>query len=456
MNDSKVENAVHIIGAGLAGCEAAWQCAQMGVPVVLHEMKKIRKSPAHSYDGFGELVCSNSLKGNAIENACGLLKEEMRILGSLIIECADETAVPAGGALAVDRDAFSDKITEKINSHPLIKVIDEEYTGEGLLSNNDTKIIIASGPLTDGVLYKNIQELIHADYLHFFDAAAPLVETDSIDMTVAFCASRYGKDAEVAGTASEGDYINCPMNEQQYLAFYNELISAQVADVNEFEKKKIFEGCMPVEIMAGRGVDTLRFGPLKPVGLDNPVTGEKYYAVVQLRQDNFQGSLYNMVGFQTRLKFGEQKRVFSMIPGLENAVFERHGVMHRNTFIDSPHLLNSVYKLKERDNIFFAGQITGVEGYVESASSGLIAGINAAREVLKKEPLVIENDTAIGALAQYISDHNVKHFQPMNINFGIIKGIDEKIRDKKTRYNKIAVRALEAVNDKTKILSEVL
>jgi methylenetetrahydrofolate--tRNA-(uracil-5-)-methyltransferase len=382
MNDNKVENVVHIIGAGLAGCEAAWQCAQMGVPVVLHEMKKIRKSPAHEYEGFGELVCSNSLKSSSIGNSSGLLKEEMRILNSLIIACADETSVPAGGALAVDRNAFSDLITKKINSHTLITIVDEEYTGENLVTGSDEKVIIASGPLTDGVLYENIQKLIHADYLHFFDAAAPLIETDSINMTIAFRASRYGKNSETENVESLGDYINCPMNEEQYATFYNELISAPVADVNEFEKKKIFEGCMPVEIMAGRGVDTLRFGPLKPVGLDNPVTGEKYYAVVQLRQDNYQGSLYNMVGFQTRLKFNEQKRVFSMIPGLENAVFDRYGVMHRNTFIDSPHLLNNVYKLKERDNIFFAGQITGVEGYVESASSGLIAGLNAALEIL--------------------------------------------------------------------------
>ena len=486
--------AVHVIGAGLAGCEAAWQCASLGVRVILHEMKKKRRSPAHHYGGFAELVCSNSLKSAAIESAPGLLKEEMRLLNSLIIQCADKTSIPAGGALAVDRDAFSDMITKKIRNHPLITVVDDEYFGEDV--KDQSKIIIATGPLTDGILYEKIKELISGEYLYFFDAAAPLIETDSIDMSIAFKASRYGKStrastssnaagvetsadagtrastrastssnaagvetsadagtrastrASTAGAAAgEGDYINCPMNKQQYLDFYNALIEAETAKIKDFEDRNIFEGCMPVETMAKRGADTLRFGPLKPVGLDNPVTGERYYAVVQLRQDNSAASLYNMVGFQTRLKFDDQRRVFSMIPGLKKASFVRYGVMHRNTFINSPQLLNSTYKLQNSENIFFAGQITGVEGYAESAASGLIAGLNAALEVLGKPSIIFENDTAIGALAQYISDPSIKKFQPMNINFGIIRSLDERVKDKKVRYSKIAQRALEKIRD---------
>jgi methylenetetrahydrofolate--tRNA-(uracil-5-)-methyltransferase len=424
---------IHIIGAGLAGCEAAWQCASLGVPVVLYEMKPLKYSPAHHIESFAELVCSNSLKGMQIESGPGLLKEEMRILDSLIIQCADATKVPAGGALAVDREAFSNLVTEKLKAHPLISVLNEEVTK----IPKDEIVIIASGPLTEGELYEDILEITSDTNLHFFDAAAPVIETESIDMSKAFKASRYGK--------GEDDYINCPMNREEYLRFYNELIGAEMAEVKGFDGINVFEGCMPVEVMAKRGVETLRFGPLKPVGLPDPRTGKGTYAVVQLRQDNSQATLYNMVGFQTRLKFGEQKRVFSLIPGLENAVFARYGVMHRNTFINSPKLLESIYRMKKYPNIYFAGQITGVEGYVESASSGLVAGINAALDILGKENIRFGSETAIGALSQYISDTTIKKFQPMNINFGIIQGLNERIRDKKQRYNAIAMRAIESV-----------
>ena len=363
---------IEVIGAGLAGCEAAWQIAKQNIKVRLYEMKPIKKTPAHHKDTFAELVCSNSFRSDALENAVGLLKQELRELNSLIMECADKTRVPAGGALAVDRDAFSQMVTEKISSNPLIEVINDEVTS----LSKDVITIIATGPLTSERLSERIAELIGEKGLYFFDAAAPIVRLDSINMDIVFRASRYGK--------GEADYLNCPMNKEEYDKFYEALMNAETVELNDFEDDKIFEGCMPIESMAKRGKDTMRFGPLKPVGLTDPRTGKEPYAVVQLRQDNFLGTLYNMVGFQTRLKWGEQKRVFSLIPGLENAEFERYGVMHRNTFINSPKLLDAAYRMKNHPNIFFAGQITGVEGYVESTSSGLVAGINAARLLREK------------------------------------------------------------------------
>ncbi len=430
---------VKVIGAGLAGCEAAWQLAKAGIEVELYEMKPIKFSPAHSMNGFAELVCSNSLKADRIENACGLLKEEMRMFDSLMMQSADISRVPAGGALAVDRSVFSEYITDKIKSHPLIHVINEETAA----INPDEYTIIATGPLTSDALSKAIAELTGSSELYFYDAAAPIVTEESIDKEKTFKAARYDK-----GTA---DYINCPMTKEEYTAFYNALITAQTAPLKEFENQKVFEGCMPVEVMAKRGEETLTFGPLKPVGLVNPKTGkDDSYAVVQLRQDNKDGTLYNLVGFQTNLKWGEQKRVFSMIPGLENAEFVRYGVMHRNTYINSPKLLNRFYQMNQYPKIFFAGQITGVEGYVESASSGILAGYNMARILQNKPPLEPDSKTCIGALPLYISNSANEKFQPMNANFGIIDGLNERIRKKAERYEKIAVRALETLKNNLK------
>lgn len=426
---------VNVIGAGLAGCEAAWQLAERGISVRLYEMKPYKRTPAHHSDDFAELVCSNSLRSDQIFNAVGLLKEEMRRLGSLIISCADATRVPAGGALAVDREGFSRMITEKIRSHEKIEIAEEEVCS----INTDEYTIIASGPLTSDALTEEIARITQGSgYLHFFDAAAPLVARESIDMDSAFFAARYGR-----GSA---DYINCPMDKAQYTAFREELINAQTAQLKEFENGKVFEGCMPVEVMASRGEQTLLFGPLKPVGIINPKTGkEDFYAVVQLRQDNSEATLYNIVGFQTHLKFGEQKRVFSMIPALKNAEFVRYGVMHRNTFLNSPQLLDKYYRLKTNKKIFFAGQITGVEGYVESASSGLLCGVNMARVLDEKEPVDFSRKTAIGALANYVANPTVSDFQPMNVNFGIMEPLSERIRKKRERYEKISALALEHI-----------
>lgn len=424
---------VNVIGAGLAGCEAAWQLANRGIEVHMYEMKPSKYSPAHSLPYMSELVCSNSLRSNQLENAVGLLKEEMRMLNSLIMQCADETAVPAGGALAVDRVGFSKLVTEKISSHPNIKVINEEFTS----INEDEYTIIATGPLTGGELYENIRSFFGDGYMHFYDAAAPILTLESIDMNVAYRAARYGK--------GDSDYINCPMNKQQYENFYSSLIEAECAEIHGPDSETVFEGCMPVETMAKRGKDTLLFGPLKPVGLPYPGTDEIPYAVVQLRQDNKEGTLYNIVGFQTHLKFGEQKRVFSMIPGLENAEFVRYGVMHRNTFINSPNLLNCTYQTKKNKKIFFAGQITGVEGYVESASSGLVAGINMAKMLNNEEMTEFPRETAIGGLAHYISEGSVGSFQPMNVTFGIIAPLNQKIRKKKEKNVALAQRAIETI-----------
>ncbi len=427
---------VKVIGAGLAGCEAVWQLVKEGIEVELYEMKPKKYSPAHSYEGFGELVCSNSLKADRIENACGLLKEEMRFFDSIMMMAADKARVPAGGALAVDREVFSDFITEKIKNHPLVTVVNEEVTQ----INPDEYTIIATGPLTSDGLAEAIAKLTGKESMYFYDAAAPIVTEESIDKSKVFKAARYDK-----GTA---DYINCPMTKEEYEAFYNALINAETAPLKAFENQKVFEGCMPVEVMAKRGFETLVFGPLKPVGLTNPKTGkDDSYAVVQLRQDNMEGTLYNLVGFQTNLKWGEQKKVFSMIPGLENAEFVRYGVMHRNTYLNSPGLLNKYYQMIKCPKLFFAGQITGVEGYVESASSGILAGYNMAK-LLKAKPMY-EPDvrTSIGALVLYISNSAADKLQPMNANFGIIEGLNERIRKKADRYNKIALRALDIVKN---------
>ena len=425
-----------IIGGGLAGCEAAWQAANRKIHVKLYEMKPGEFSPAHTDENLCELVCSNSLKGNGLDNACGLLKEEMRRLSSLVISCADETSVPAGGALAVDREKFSALVTEKIKSHPYIEVISEVVED----ISPDEYTIIATGPLTHSSLTGAIASLTGQSSLYFFDAAAPIVTRESIDEDKAYLASRYDK-----GTP---DYINCPMEKEEYDAFYDALIGAQRTFLHEnAEDIKVFEGCMPVEIMAGRGRETLCFGPLKPKGLKNPKTGKEPYAVLQLRRDNSEGTLYNLVGFQTNLKFGEQKRVFSMIPGLENADFVRYGVMHRNTYINSPEVLSSDYSMLSYPKLFFAGQITGVEGYVESASSGLVAGINAARKILGKESIIFPPSTCTGALIKYITDRENKRFQPMNANFGIIEWNRIKIKNKKERYEYISSLALRAIED---------
>ncbi len=425
---------VTVIGGGLAGSEAAYQIAKRGIKVKLYEMKPEKFSPAHSNPNLAEIVCSNSFKSNSITNACGLLKEELRRLDSLLIKIADETKVPAGQALAVDREAFSKMVNEQIESNPNIEVIHKEC--EKIESENGITVI-ATGPLTSKTMAEQIINITGKDRLAFYDAAAPIIEKDSINFNIAFYGDRYGKEGD-------SSYINLPMNKEEYLQFYNELVNAEVVTLHEFEKKEIFEGCMPIEIMAKRGEDTIRFGPLKPVGFIDPRTGTKPYAIIQLRQDNSEGTLYNMVGFQTNLKFGEQKRVFSLIPGLKNAEFVKYGVMHRNTFINSPELLDNTYNLKNNKNIYFAGQITGVEGYVESISSGLVAGINASLQYRKEEKKTFPKETVIGALADYIQTPN-KNFQPMNANFGILPPLEKKIRDKQQRYEKMAQRALKNI-----------
>lgn len=424
---------VIIVGAGMAGSEAAWQVAQRGIKVDLYEMRPEKSTPAHKTEKFAELVCSNSLRGAGLENAVGLLKEEMRQLNSIIMESADINRVPAGGALAVDREGFSQYITDKVKNHPNVTVINKEI--ETIPQEDDAITIIASGPLTSEVLAKSIGELTGQDYFYFYDAAAPLISKESIDMSKAYRASRYGK-----GTA---DYINCPMDKEEYEKFWQELTTAELAPIKEFEKAKFFEGCMPVEEMARRGIDTLLYGPLKPVGLEDPKTGKRPYAVVQLRQDNAADSLYNIVGFQTHLKWPEQKRVFGLISGLENAEFVRYGVMHRNTFINSPELLRPTLQYKDRDDLLFAGQMTGVEGYIESAASGLVAGVNAAYLAKGENPVIFPEQTAHGSMCKYITSAVAKHFQPMNANFGLMPPLEERIRDKKLKKQKIAERALE-------------
>ena len=430
---------ITVIGAGLAGCEAANTIANLGVSVDLIEMKPIKKSAAHRSDNFAELVCSNSLKASRIDSAAGLLKEEMRRMGSICLEAAAISSVAAGGALAVDRDIFSNYITDKIKANPNINVINEVVSEIPA----DQIIVIATGPLTDGALAENIKKISNSEHLSFFDAAAPVVMADSIDFSEAFIASRYDDNG--------GDYINCPMNKEEYTAFYNELIKAEGALVHGFDKPlTVYEGCMPVEVLAKRGEDSIRFGPLKPVGLRDPRTGHRPWAVVQLRKENSKGTMYNMVGFQTNLKFGEQKRVFSMIPGLRNAEFVRYGVMHRNTFINSPKLLNRNLSLKNNDNIFFAGQISGVEGYMESASSGIVAGINAVRKLRGEESLILPEYSMIGALLSYICDETVTDFQPMGANFGVLPPLKEHIRDKRERYAALSERSLNWFSEEFK------
>lgn len=431
-----MKNSVLVIGAGLAGSEAAWQLAQAGVPVELVEMRPVKASPAHHTELFAELVCSNSLRAANVENAVGLLKEEMRRLGSLIMDAADTHRVPAGGALAVDRFPFSEMITEKLKNHPLVTIRHEELTS----LPDDQICIVATGPLTSDAMASYIQELTGAEYFHFHDAASPIVTVDSLDMNIVYRAARYGKGG--------ADYLNCPFTKEQYEAFYEALTTAECAELHEFEKDdKVFEGCMPIEVMASRGVDTMRYGPMKPVGLELPDTGEMPYAVVQLRQDNGSATLYNIVGFQTHLKFPEQKRVFSMIPGLEHAEFVRYGVMHRNSYINSPVLLAPTLQYKKNINIFFAGQLTGVEGYLESASMGLLAGLNAARLIKDMELITFPKETAIGGLSQYISTGPNDNFQPMNINFGIMAPLGIRKRMKKREKNALlAKRALEIID----------
>ncbi|MBQ1866832.1 methylenetetrahydrofolate--tRNA-(uracil(54)-C(5))-methyltransferase (FADH(2)-oxidizing) TrmFO [Selenomonas sp.] len=432
---------VIIIGAGLAGSEAAWQAAQLGAEVTLYEMRPVKSTPAHKTAGFAELVCSNSLRGAGLENAVGVLKEEMRRLNSIIMEAADATKVPAGGALAVDRHGFSDYVTKKVSEHPRITVIHEEL--EEIPLADDAITIVASGPLTDGKLAEDVAARTGNDSLYFYDAAAPIVSIDSVDMSKAYRASRYGK--------GEAAYINCPMTKEEYESFWTELVNAEKAPTKDFEKEKFFEGCMPVEVMASRGKDTLLYGPLKPVGLEHPETGVRPHAVVQLRQDNASATLYNIVGFQTHLKWPEQRRVFGMIPGLEHAEFLRYGVMHRNTFLNSPKHMRPTLQLRGEDSLLFAGQMTGVEGYIESASSGLIAGVNAARLAMGKEPLVFPEESCHGALCHYITTSEAKHFQPMNVNFGILPDIDMRnengkyIKDKKLKKQRLAERALNAI-----------
>lgn len=435
---------IRVIGAGLAGCEAAWQIAQAGLPVELYEMKPLAYSPAHHSPNFAELVCSNSLKADRIESAAGLLKEEMRRLGSLLMRCADQCRVPAGGALAVDRDTFSQLATQAVKSHPLIHITNAEVQD----IPKDGIAVIATGPLTADALAGKISALCGGS-LSFFDAAAPIVTAESLNMDACFAASRYDKGGDDA-------YINCPMNKEEYEHFYDALVSAERAPVHDFDvaNPKIYEGCMPVEVMAQRGMDTLRFGPLKPVGLRDPKTGHRPWAVVQLRRENKEGTLYNLVGFQTNLKFGEQKRVFQMIPGLQNAEFARYGVMHRNTFIDSPQVLNSDFSMKQYPNLFFAGQITGVEGYMESASSGIMAGINAVRRMNGKEPFTLTTLTMIGALSDYIAHSTAASFQPMGANFGILPPLETPVRDKKTRYGVLAQRGLLSLENSLKMRDE--
>ena len=443
---------ITIIGGGLAGSEAAYQIAKRGIKVKLYEMKPKKYTPAHSSNGFAEIVCSNSFKSNLQTNACGLLKEELRMLDSLLIKVADKTKVPAGQALAVDREKFSQKVTEEIKNNPLIEVINKEV-GEEITINelsNQGIVIIATGPLTSEPLAKEISKITGQDKLYFYDAAAPIVSKESINFDVAFYGDRYEQEKKKYEQMEDWkerlknqnpSYINLPMSKEEYENFCNELVKAEIVTLHDFEKGEIFEGCMPIEVMAKRGIDTLRYGPLKPVGFDDPRTGKRPYAIVQLRQDDMKATIYNLVGFQTNLKFGEQKRIFSMIPGLENAEFVKYGVMHRNTYINSTILLDGTYNLKTNNNIYFAGQITGVEGYVESISSGLVAGINAANKILNKKEKIFSGYTMIGALSKYISTEN-KKFQPMNANFGILPDLEEKIKDKKIKYQKLADRAL--------------
>lgn len=430
-----MENKATVIGAGLAGCEAAWQLAQAGIQVTLAEMKPVHFSPAHHSGGFAELVCSNSLKAERLASAAGLLKAEMKALGSLCVSCAYESRVPAGGALAVDREQFSRLVTENICAHERITVEHREVTAiptEGVT-------VVAAGPLVSDALARDIFALC-GEGLSFYDAAAPIVSADSIDLDHAFTQSRYDR-------GGEDDYINCPMDKAEYEAFYEALLHAERAELHSFDKKRgVYEGCMPIEVMAARGADTMRFGPLKPVGLRDPRTGHRPWAVLQLRKENAQGTMYNLVGFQTNLKFGEQKRVFSMIPALKNAEFLRYGVMHRNTFLDSPRLLNADYSMRGRPDLFFAGQITGVEGYMESAGAGILAGINASRRLRGQAPFLLPRETMLGALAAYISDPSVENFQPMGANFGVLPPLDRQIREKKARYEALSNRALEALS----------
>ena len=454
---------ITVIGGGLAGCEASYQIAKKGIKVKLYEMKPNKYTPAHSNKDLAEIVCSNSFKSNLLTNACGLLKEELRKLDSLLIRIADETSVPAGQALAVDRDVFSKKVTEEINNNPLIEIIHEEIGDKISITDiaKDGIVIIATGPLTSEKLSKEIIELTGETNLAFYDAAAPILTKDSIDFNIAFYGNRYDQEKKKNESVEEwlkrlneqdASYINLPMSKEEYENFVKELVEADIVTLYDFEKKEIFEGCMPIEIMAKRGVDTLRFGPLKPVGFDDPRTGKRPYAIVQLRQDNAESTLYNIVGFQTNLKFGEQKRVFSLIPGLENAEFVKYGVMHRNTYVNSTKLLDETYNFKQNKNIYFAGQITGVEGYVESISSGLVAGIDAVRNYQEqKQNIHLEKNsfseyTMIGALSKYISTPNEK-FQPMNANFGILPSLEEKIKDKKLKYQKLAERALKFIHN---------
>ena len=450
-----MNNEIIVIGGGLAGCEATYQIAKRGIKVKLYEMKPDKFSPAHTNKNLAEIVCSNSFKSNLHTNACGLLKEELRKLDSLLIKVADETSVPAGQALAVDREEFAKKVTEKLEQMENV-TIERTEVGGGLISlkelAKDSIVIIATGPLTSDNLSKEILEITGQEDMHFYDAAAPIISKDSIDMNIAFYGNRYEQERPKEMDVEEWknsektvdkSYINLPMNKEEYEKFYNELVNAQVVELHQFEKREIFEGCMPVEVMAKRGIDTLRYGPLKPMGFTDPRTGYRPYALVQLRQDNREASIYNIVGFQTNLKFGEQKRVFSMIPGLENAEFMKYGVMHRNTFINSTKLLDKTYNLKNNSNIYFAGQITGVEGYVESISSGLVAGINAVRKLENQEKAEFSEYTMIGALANYISTPKDK-FQPMNANFGILPELaGKKISDKKLKYGKLSDRAIE-------------
>ncbi|AKR10723.1 methylenetetrahydrofolate-tRNA-(uracil-5-)-methyltransferase TrmFO [Bacillus cereus BAG1X2-3] len=425
---------VNVIGAGLAGSEAAYQIAKRGVQVKLYEMRPVRQTPAHHTDKFAELVCSNSLRANTLTNAVGVIKEEMRLMDSVIIRAADECSVPAGGALAVDRHEFAAKVTEYVKNHPNVTVVNEELT-----EIPEGPTIIATGPLTSPDLAAQLKELTGEDYFYFYDAAAPIVEKDSIDMNKVYLKSRYDK--------GEAAYLNCPMTEEEFDRFYEALIAAETVPLKEFEKEIFFEGCMPVEVMASRGRQTLVFGPMKPVGLEDPKTGKTPYAVVQLRQDDAAGTLYNIVGFQTHLKWGPQKEVLQLIPGLENAEIVRYGVMHRNTFINSPNLLRPTYQYKQRDDLFFAGQMTGVEGYVESAASGLLAGINAARLVQGEEPIVLPPVTAMGSMANYITATNAKNFQPMNANFGLFAPLEKKLKKKAERNEAYAARALETIQN---------
>lgn len=426
---------VKVVGAGLAGCEAAWQLANAGIDVELYEMKPLKYTPAHKYSGYAELVCSNSLKAQRLESAAGLLKEEMRRLGSLCMDAAQHTCVPAGGALAVCREEFSDFITDKINSSPKIKVVHEEVT-----TIPDGYVIIATGPLTSEPLSKSIGELVGENYLYFHDAAAPIVTAESLDKSLVFEASRYDR--------GDADYLNCPMNKDEYLEFYNELVNAETAPLHDFEQKEgftVYEGCMPIEVLAKRGEDTMRFGPLKPVGLVDPRTSRRPYAVVQLRKENNAGTLYNLVGFQTNLKFGEQKRVFSLIPGLENAEFVRYGVMHRNTYLNSPELLNRHFCFKGDQRIYFAGQMSGVEGYMESAASGIYAGLSLARRLNGLDEITLPEDTMIGALSAYVEKGSPSGFQPMGANMGILPELPEKIKNKQEKYAALAKRALSSL-----------